>query len=42
MSSSAQVFDELGEGGPLSRVHVDMVAVTDVLAVTLKLKKKKN
>lgn len=33
LAGAAKVLDELGEGGPLGGVHVDMVAVGDILVV---------
>jgi hypothetical protein len=36
VSGLSKIFDEIGQVGPLGRVHVNVVAVANVLLVALK------
>jgi hypothetical protein len=36
VSGLSEIFDEIGQVGPLGRVHVNVVAVANVLLVALK------
>ena len=38
VSGFAQVLDELCQGGPLGRVHVDVIPVIDVFTIALQNK----